>query len=66
MTVEVIGPHVFAKKHIVIEVDKLLREAGNSMDVCFNGRRAERRQMGLVLKDFLEGERKHVNTYIYK
>lgn len=51
---EVIRPDIFAKHHIVIEVNKLLGQSRNAVDVGLDGGGAESRKMALILKDILE------------
>jgi len=45
---EVFGQHLRAEKDIVVEVDELLRQAGNTVQVGFDGRRAEHGQVRFV------------------
>lgn len=54
VAVEVIGPHIFAKHHIIIEVNKLLGEPRNTMDVGLYSRRAESGKVAVVQEDILE------------
>lgn len=55
---EVVRPDIFAKHHIVIEVNELLGQSRNAVDVCLNGRGAESRKMALILEDILEVKEK--------
>lgn len=55
---EVIRPDIFAKHHIVIEVNELLGESWDAVDVGLNGWGAESRKMALILEDILEDEEK--------
>lgn len=55
---EVIWPDIFAKHHIVIEVNKLLGQSRNAVDVGLDGGGAESRKMALILKDILEVKEK--------
>lgn len=51
---EVIRPDIFAKHHVVIEVNELLGESWDAVDVGLNGWGAEGRKMALILEDILE------------
>lgn len=51
---EVIRPHVFAKHHVVVQVNKLLGQSRNAVDVSLDGWGAESRKMALILEDILE------------
>lgn len=54
VAVEVVRPNVFAKHHIVIEVNKLLGESRDTVDVRFDGRRAESWKVGAVQENVLK------------
>lgn len=58
VAVEVIRPNVFAEHDIIVKIDELLRESWNAVDVSFNGRRTERRQVRLILENVLRREKK--------
>lgn len=51
---EVVRPDVFAKHHVVIEVNELLGESWDAVDVGLNGWGAESRKMTVILEDILE------------
>ena len=50
---KVVGPDVFAEHDVIVEVDELVREAGNLVQVTLDGGRRERRQVALVREDLL-------------
>ena len=50
---EVVGPDVFAEHDVIVEVDELVREAGDLVQVTLDGGRRERRQVALVREDLL-------------
>lgn len=54
VAVEVIRPHIFAKHHIIIEVNKFLGEPRNTMDVGLYSRWAESGKVAVVREDILE------------
>lgn len=56
--VEIIRPDVFAKHHVVVEINELLREPWDAVDVGLDGRGAESRKVAVILEDILEVERK--------
>lgn len=51
--VEILGPHLLTKHHVVIHVNELLRESRDPMDVGLYGRRTESWKVGLVWENFL-------------
>lgn len=51
---EVVRPDIFAKHHIVVEVNELLGKSRNAVDVGLDGRGAESGKMALILEDVLE------------
>lgn len=51
---KVVWPDIFAKHHVVIEVNELLGESWNAVNVGLNGWGAESRKMALILEDILE------------
>lgn len=64
--VEIIRPDVFAKHHVIVEINELLREPWDAVDVGLDGRRAESGKVAVVLEDILEVEReKKKNTFAY-
>lgn len=54
MAVEVVWPNVFPKHHVIVEVNELLRESRDTMDVRFDGRRAESGKVGAVQENILK------------
>lgn len=54
VAVEVIRPDFFAKHHVIIEVNKLLREPWDAVDVGFYSRGAEGGEVAVVLEDVLQ------------
>lgn len=54
MGVEVVWPDIFAKHHVVIEVNELLGEARDAVDVGLNGGGAESGKVAVILEDVLE------------
>lgn len=54
MAVKVIWPDIFTEHHVIVEVNKLLGEPRDSMDVGFDGRRAEGGKVGVVQEYILE------------
>lgn len=64
MRVEVVRPDVSAEHHVVVEVNKLLGEAGDAVDVGLDGRGAESGEVAAILEDILEVRRKiRLQTY---
>lgn len=57
MCVEVVRPDVPAEHHVVVEVNKLLGEAGDAVDVGFDGRGAESGEVAVILENILEVRR---------
>lgn len=51
---EVVRPDIFAKHHVVVEVNELLGESWDAVDVGLNGWGAERGKMASILEDILE------------
>lgn len=41
VAVEVVRPHLFAKHHVIVEVNELLRQTWDTVDVCLYGRGTE-------------------------
>ncbi len=64
--VEIIWPDVFAKHHIIIEVNELLGESWDAVDVGFNGRGAESGKVAVILEDVLHVKEKYTNIPIKK
>lgn len=62
MAVEVVWPDVFAKHHVIIEVNELLGEPRDAVDVRLYGRRAESGKVAVVLEDILEVKEKQSHT----
>lgn len=54
VTVKIIRPNILPKHNIIIEIDKLLREATDTMNVTFNSWWTEGRQVTHILKYFLK------------
>lgn len=54
MAVEVVRPDVFAKHHVIIEVNKLLGEPRDAMDVGLYSRGAEGGEVAIVQEDILQ------------
>lgn len=52
--VEILRPHLLAKHHVVVHVNKLLGESRNPVDVGFYCRRAECRKVSLIGENFLD------------
>lgn len=52
--VEILWPHLLAKHHVVIHVNKLLGESRNPVDVGFYCRRAECRKVTLIGENLLQ------------
>lgn len=54
MGVEVVWPDIFAKHHVVVEVNELLGEPRDAVDVGLNGGGAESGKVAVILEDILE------------
>lgn len=52
--VEVVRPDVFAKHHVIVEINELLGEPRDAVDVGLNGRGAESGEVAVILEDILE------------
>lgn len=58
VAVEVIRPNILTEHNIVIQINKLLRQPLDAMDVTFNSRGAESRQVAQIPENVLE-QRRH-------
>lgn len=56
--VEVIRPDIFAKHHVIIEINELLGEPWDAVDVGLNGRGAKSGEVGVILEDILQVKEK--------
>lgn len=54
VAVEVVRPDVFAKHHVVVEVNELLREPWDAVDVGLYSRGAEGGEVAVVQEDILQ------------
>lgn len=57
VAVEVVRPNVFTKHHVIVQVNKLLRQARDAVDVRLYGRRAEGGKVAVVQEDVLRDKK---------
>lgn len=60
VAVEIIRPDLFAKHHVVIEVNELLREPWDAVDVGLDSRGAEGGEVAVVQEDILQVRKKMI------
>lgn len=62
--VEVIWPDIFAKHHVIIEINELLGEPWDAVDVGLNGRGAKSGEVAVILEDILQVKEKHTDKHV--